>query len=235
MKKQTTTLRQAILMCLIGSLACTQAGATSPDTVTTEAQQQAYSLGVVMAEQARQGLGDIDAGAFVSGVKDAMTGAELALSQEEVASSLGRFEEQRIADATEEIAARAEANRAEGDAFREEFAAEGDVMSLDSGLLYQVVNQGEGKLPSEDSVVTIHYRASFVNGEEFDSSYTLDTPATFPLEGVMKGFSQALSRMPEGSKWKVVIPPELAYGDRGAGPIGPSATLIFELELISVS
>ena len=140
-----------------------------------------------------------------------------------------------MADVRAAIDAQSEANRAEGDAFRQEFAAKNDVISLDSGLLYEVVDQGEGSLPSEDSTVTIHYRGSFVNGEEFDSSYALDKPLTFPLAGVMKGFSEALTQMNEGSKWRIVIPPELAYGDRGAGPIGPGTTLIFELELISVS
>jgi len=228
-------LHLVMLTCVVGSVACNQAGATAPDLLATDAQRQAYSLGVAVAQQAREGLGPVDADAFVAGMRDAMTGSELALSPEEVASSLAGVEVQRMADAEQEMAALAEANRAEGDAFRQDFATREDVVSLDSGLLYQVVDQGEGALPGEDSIVTIHYRGSFVNGEEFDSSYALDNPATFPLAGVMQGFSEALTRMPEGSKWKIAIPPELAYGDLGAGPIPPGSTLIFELELISVS
>jgi FKBP-type peptidyl-prolyl cis-trans isomerase FklB len=235
MQHGMTTLRRVFLTCLAGSLACSYAGATTPDAPETDAEEQAYSLGVAMGEQARQGLGHVDAEAFATGVRDAMTGSELALSQEEITSALARFEEQHMAAASAEITAQSDANRAEGDAFRQEFAARENVISLDSGLLYQIVDQGEGELPSENSTVTIHYRGSFVNGEEFDSSYALDTPVTFPLAGVMKGFSEALTQMHEGSKWKVVIPPELGYGDRDAGPIGPGSTLIFELELISVS
>jgi FKBP-type peptidyl-prolyl cis-trans isomerase FklB len=106
-------------------------------------------------------------------------------------------------------------------------------VSLDNGLLYKVLDQGDGELPDEDSTVTVHYRANLVDGREFDNSYARDEPVTFPLKGVMKGFSEALTRMHEGSKWQVVIPPQLAYGEQGAGPIGPNSTLIFEMELIS--
>jgi FKBP-type peptidyl-prolyl cis-trans isomerase FklB len=234
MRKTEMKLRSMLLLCVAGSLACTPAMAVTSDEFATDAQQQAYSLGVAMADQTRQGIGPIDAEAFVAGVRDAMTGSELAFSREEVETALVRFEELRVAEAKAEMAARAEVNRLEGDAFRQEFAGEENVTSLESGLLYQVVNQGTGELPGEDSTVTIHYRGSFVNGEEFDNSYASDTPVTFPLARVMAGFSEALTRMPAGSKWKVVIPPELGYGDQGAGPIAPGSTLVFELELISV-
>ena len=235
MRNETAVPRLAMLAGLIGTLACTQAGAAPSDSLATDQQRQAYSLGVAVAMQARQGLGDLDEAAFVAGVEDAMTEAEMALSPEQLEAALLRFDQRRMSEAEEEFAGRAETNRAEGEAFREKFATEENVVSLDNGLLYKVLDQGDGELPNEDSTVTVHYRANLVDGREFDSSYTRDEPVTFPLKGVMKGFSEALTRMREGAKWQVVIPPQLAYGEQGAGPIGPNSTLIFEVELISAS
>jgi FKBP-type peptidyl-prolyl cis-trans isomerase FklB len=233
MRTQSIAPRIALFTGLIAALACSQSNAAPSHSLATDEQQQAYSLGAAVATQMRRDLGDIDAEAFVSGVADVMNETEVALSPEQMASALAHFEEQRVGRAKEEMAARAEANRTEGEAFRAEFAAEENVVSLENGLLYKVLDSGDGKVPSADSTVTVHYRGKLVDGSEFDSSYANDEPATFPLERVMPGFSQALTRMPEGSKWQVVIPPELAYGEHGAGPIGPNATLVFELELIS--
>jgi FKBP-type peptidyl-prolyl cis-trans isomerase FklB len=233
MRSSSTTFSIPLLAGLIASLACSPAGATPTQDLATDEQKEAYSLGSAMAMQARAGLGDIDEAAFVAGVSDVMTDAEASLSPAEIEASLARFDEGRERQAREEFAARAELNRSEGDQYRSRFAAEEGVVALDNGLLYKVLDEGEGKQPNEDSVVTVHYRAKLVDGREFDSTYTRGDPVSFPLEGVVQGFSEALTRMPEGSKWQIVMPPELAYGEQGAGPIGPNATLIFEMELIS--
>lgn len=233
MRENPPVVRLTILAGMMGALACSQAGATQSDSLATDEQRQAYSLGAVVAMQARDGIGEIDSAAFIAGMSDAMTGAEMALSPEQIQTSLASFEQSRKQEAEEALDAQAEENRAQGEAYRERFAAEEGVVTLESGLAYKVLQAGEGRLPAGDASVKVHYRASFVDGREFDSSYASDEPAVLPVQGLMEGFSEALTRMPEGSKWKIVIPPALAYGSQGAGPIGPDTTLVFEMELVS--
>jgi len=109
------------------------------------------------------------------------------------------------------------------------------VVTLPSGLQYKVVTEGSGKQPKSSDSVVAHYRGTLINGNEFDSSYKRNEPATFPVAGVIKGWQEALPLMKEGSKWQVYIPPELAYGARGAGNIiGPNEALIFDIELLSI-
>jgi FKBP-type peptidyl-prolyl cis-trans isomerase len=108
-------------------------------------------------------------------------------------------------------------------------------MTTDSGLQYQVIKQGDGPRPQANDQVTVHYRGTLLDGTEFDSSYARGTPATFPVTGVISGWTEALQLMPEGSTYKLIIPSKLAYGERGAGgKIGPNSTLIFEVELLKV-
>jgi FKBP-type peptidyl-prolyl cis-trans isomerase FklB len=109
------------------------------------------------------------------------------------------------------------------------------VITTPSGLQYQVIKEGTGKMPTENSQVKVHYTGTLIDGKKFDSSYDRNEPAVFPVNGVIKGWTEALMLMKEGSKWKLMIPPDLAYGDRGAGQvIGPNETLIFEVELLEV-
>ncbi len=109
------------------------------------------------------------------------------------------------------------------------------VSTLDSGLQYEVFAQGEGPQPQSTDTVKVHYRGTFIDGTEFDSSYSRDEPSVFPVTGVIAGWTEALLMMPSGSKWRIVIPPNLAYGEFGAGNvIGPNETLVFEIELLSI-
>ena len=122
-----------------------------------------------------------------------------------------------------------------GTDFREEFAKQDSAKSTGSGLLYIVLEKGDGVKPTLDSSVTVHYRGTLVDGSEFDSSYSRNEPTTFGLASIIPGWQEALQLMSVGAKWQLVIPPELAYGDRGAPPaIPPSATLVFEIELLSI-
>jgi len=128
-----------------------------------------------------------------------------------------------------------EKNLKEGEAFLQENAKREGVVALPSGLQYEVIEEGTGKSPKPGDEVTVHYRGTLVDGTVFDSSYERGEPVTFPVEGVIPGWTEALQLMKEGAKWKLFIPPSLAYGERGAGQvIGPNATLLFEVELISV-
>ncbi len=129
----------------------------------------------------------------------------------------------------------AQENLEKSRAFLEENAQRDDVEQLPSGLQIRKLDMGDGPTPTEADTVTVHYRGTLIDGTEFDSSYSRGTPATFPVNGVIEGWTEALKRMPEGSKWELFLPPELAYGKRGAGAdIGPNEALIFEVELLKV-
>ena len=128
-----------------------------------------------------------------------------------------------------------EQNKKEGEAFLSANKKKEGVVTLPSGLQYQVIKPGTGKKPKAADTVTVHYRGTLISGKEFDSSYRRGKPVTFPVNGVIRGWIEALQLMQEGAKWQLFIPSDLAYGQRGAGPdIGPNATLVFEVELISV-
>jgi FKBP-type peptidyl-prolyl cis-trans isomerase FklB len=129
----------------------------------------------------------------------------------------------------------ADKNLKAGEAFLAENAKKEGVVTLPSGLQYKVIEAGSGKTPKASDTVTVNYRGTLIDGKEFDSSYKRGEPATFPVSGVIAGWTEALQLMKEGAKWQLVIPPGLAYGEKGAGPvIGPNSTLVFEVELIKV-
>lgn len=126
-------------------------------------------------------------------------------------------------------------NKQEGEAFLAANGKKPGIVTTSSGLQYQVLSQGAGAKPSATDEVTVHYRGTTIDGREFDSSYARGAPATFPLNRVIAGWTEGLQLMPEGSKYRLFIPSDLAYGSRGAGPdIGPNATLIFDVELIKI-
>ena len=130
----------------------------------------------------------------------------------------------------------ADENRQQGEAFLATNAQVEGVVTLPSGLQYKIIREGTGKQPTASDTVTVHYRGTLIDGAEFDSSYSRGQPATFPVNGVIQGWVEALQLMKEGAKWQLFIPPELAYGERGAGrDIGPNATLIFDVELLTVN
>ncbi len=129
----------------------------------------------------------------------------------------------------------AENNRKDGEVFLAKNKMNEGVMTLPSGLQYKILKKGEGRKPTDADTVEVQYRGTLIDGKEFDSSYKRNQPATFPVKGVIKGWTEVLQLMPVGSKWQVFIPSALAYGERGAGSdIGPNATLVFEIELVAI-
>ena len=221
-----------------GFVVLVMSGQTSAATteLSSDEAREAYSLGVVVATQAMWGLGKVDTDAFVAGVADVIGEKDLALNEAQITDSLTRFDKRHAEEVKAALAARIEANRNAGEAFRKRFAEDPEVETLTSGLQYKILEAGEGEMPESGETVTLHYRGSLVDGREIDNSYARNEPVTVQVDSVIPGWTEALTRMAVGSKWQVVVPPELAYGDLGAGTfIEPGSTVIFEMELIGKS
>jgi FKBP-type peptidyl-prolyl cis-trans isomerase FklB len=194
-----------------------------------------YSIGMdIGATLKRQGV-DVDVDSLTRGLKDSYTGGKTLLTDEESRQTIMTYQKQVMERQAEAMKQLAEKNKAEGEKFLAENAKKEGVKTLPSGLQYKVIAAGTGKTPNATDTVVTNYRGMLIDGKEFDSSYKRGEPATFPVSGVIAGWTEALQLMKEGAKWEIFLPPNLAYGERGAGrDIGPNATLIFEVELISV-
>jgi len=194
-----------------------------------------YTFGANFGKSLKQQEIEINTDMFIKGIKDGLTGDKMLLTDQEMKDTMMAFQKEMAVKQAEKRKALAEKNKKEGEAFLSANKANEGVKTLPSGLQYKVITEGTGKTPkATDSVVT-NYRGTLIDGTEFDSSYQRKNPATFRVSGVIKGWTEALQLMKEGSKWQLFVPPELAYGERGAGPkIGPNAVLVFEIELVSV-
>ena len=194
--------------------------------------QASYLLGYQRAQAlVMQTEGAVDMQAFVQGVGDFVAGGESRVS----AADQGRLMQALQTAVSEKMAQASAGIREAGDAFRAAYAQQEGVVQLPSGLLYEVLQEGSGPKPTAADTVSTHYHGTLIDGMVFDSSVERGQPASFPVGGVIAGWTEALQLMAVGSKWRLVIPPELAYGDRGAGgDIKPGATLIFEVELLEI-
>ena len=190
-----------------------------------------YLIGYNVGQQLKQEGIEFTEDAFVQAIKDAQAGTPRKIDQQqaqEVAKALRAKREQMRAELSE-------TNAREGKAFLKKNRGEKGVKVTDSGLQYRVVEPGSGDKPKATDTVVVHYRGTLVDGTEFDSSYSRGEPATFPVNGVIQGWQEALQLMNSGAKWKLFIPSDLAYGERGGGPtIGPNAALVFDVELIEI-
>jgi FKBP-type peptidyl-prolyl cis-trans isomerase len=213
----------------------TAAGAADPATaeMTTLDQRFSYALGMNMGEQFKKDEIGLDVGLFAQGIEDAMAGRETRLKKEELISVLQEFQKQHQTRKMARTEAEAVKNKAAGEAFLAENGKKAGITTLPSGLQYRVITEGTGPKPAATDTVTVHYRGRLIDGTEFDSSYQRNEPTSFPLNGVIAGWTEGLQLMTEGSKWELFIPSDMAYGPRGRpGTIGPNSTLIFEVELL---
>ena len=201
----------------------------------TQKEKTSYAIGVQVATGVKsQGI-DVDPETVAKAFKDVLAGGKLLMTDEEMKATLTALQQEVQARQTAAAAKAGEANKTEGEAFLAKNAKAPGVVALPSGLQYKILKAGTGKKPEATDTVLVNYRGTFINGKEFDSSLGTGKPATFPLNAVIPGFREALTQMPVGSKWQVFIPSSLAYGERGAGgAVGPNATLIFEMELVSI-
>jgi FKBP-type peptidyl-prolyl cis-trans isomerase FklB len=202
-------------------------------------EQISYIIGRDMARNfAQQGL-DLDIDVFAQSMQEALTGEPSRLTPEQMQSAMQQLQEQLGGGEDQHDTQDPNAmnnNKAEGEAFLQENAQKPGVTTLPSGLQYEVLTEGTGPKPGPSSSVTTHYHGTLINGNVFDSSYQRGQPATFGVNQVIAGWTEALQLMPEGSKWRLYIPAGLAYGKRGAGrDIGPDSALIFDVELLKVN
>jgi FKBP-type peptidyl-prolyl cis-trans isomerase len=200
----------------------------------TEAQKLGYIIGMDIGTSLKQQGTDLDLDTLIEAVRATYNDETLAMTPEEAASVRETFITARRAEADQQRESMASINAAEGDKFLLENGVKEGVKVTDSGLQYKVVVMGDGAKPAASDKVTVHYRGTLLNGEEFDSSYSRNQPTSFNLDQVIPGWTEGVALMPVGSKFMFFIPPNLAYGPNGGGPIGPNATLIFEVELLSI-
>ncbi len=209
-----------------------QAADNAPVTLSSDEQKASYSIGFSMAANVRREFGDdMDLAAFQAGINDQLGGAESRISDAEANAALQALVAARQAAEQE----KASENISVGKDFLAENGKREGVVTLPSGLQYEVLTAAEGEQPSASDRVTTHYRGTLIDGTQFDSSYDRGQPATFPLNGVIAGWTEALQLMSPGAKWRLFIPPELAYGERAQGPIPANSTLIFDVELIEIN
>ncbi len=209
--------------------------AQKKDAPKTKMDKVSYCIGLSMGKDFKGQDIKLNISMLTRGIRDAMSGATPAISEEEMRTILSEFQQEVMAKMEVQRKSAGEKNKKEGEAFLAANKTKEGVVTLPDGLQYKILKEGNGPKPTASQTVKCHYRGTLIDGREFDSSYKRNEPAEFALGQVIKGWTEALQLMPVGSKWQLFIPSELAYGERGAGQlIGPNATLIFEVELLSI-
>lgn len=211
------------------------ATAAAEPTLETDNQVYSYGVGFQIGSQMAASPIEMDSDGIIAGLNDALAQKEPRVEQERLQEVAQRLQSEMESKQKAESEALSVENAAAAEAFMAENANKEGVVTLENGLQYRVIESAEGEMPAETDTVVVNYRGTFVDGTEFDSSYSRGEPAQFPLNAVIPGWQQALQLMPVGSKWEVYIPPELAYGSGGQGPIPPSSALIFEVELVEIT
>ena len=210
-------------------LAC---DATAADAkLENQKQKASYGVGMNVGKSFKSDLIDLDLEAFMTGFKDGLAGKESAVTARDMEKAMAELR----ADVTKRTDERMTTNKKAGEEFLAKNKTAKDVKTLESGVQYLVEKEGTGPMPKATDTVKVHYRGTLIDGTEFDSSIKRNEPAVFPVNGVIRGWTEALQKMKVGSKWKVFIPSDLAYGDQGQAPvIPPASVLIFDIELLGI-
>jgi FKBP-type peptidyl-prolyl cis-trans isomerase FklB len=213
----------------------TKARTQSVLTLKTQKDKLSYALGMNLGSNLHKETVDVDPTIVLRGLKDALVAGKTLLTEDEARAALTQLQTEVRSKQQEKMKVAGEMNKKEGVEFLAANKSKEGIVILPSGLQYKILTAGTGPKPTAADSVVCNYRGTLISGAEFDSSYKRGQPATFPVNGVIKGWTEALQLMPVGSKWQLFVPSELGYGDRGAGAdIGPGATLIFEVELLSI-
>jgi FKBP-type peptidyl-prolyl cis-trans isomerase FklB len=211
-----------------------QATTDKAEIFKTEMEKVSYIIGTQIAGNLKKAEIDVNLESLMQGLKDALEGTKLEISQAEMTKIYTAWQQKMRAKQAAKQAEEATKNLAAGTAYLEANKAKEGVKVLPSGLQYKVITEGTGNTPTGDDKVKTHYRGTLIDGTEFDSSYKRNQPAEFPVKGVIKGWTEALQLMKEGGKWELYIPADLAYGQRGRPGIPANSTLVFEIELIEI-
>jgi len=228
--------RSTAAILFMGLLAC-QGNSEKKITLETHQQKVSYSIGMDIGKNLKQNEIDVEMEALARGIKDAFADSSVKplLTAAQIEETMQKFQQDMMAKQNEKTNAMSSKNKNAGDAFLAENAKKEGVVVLPSGLQYKIIKAGNGPKPKATDEVTTHYRGTLIDGTEFESSYKRGQPTSYPVNGFIAGWTEALQLMPVGSKWQLFIPSNLAYGERGNGSaIGPNAALIFDLELISI-
>ncbi|OLB33348.1 MAG: hypothetical protein DMG41_31540 [Acidobacteria bacterium] len=204
-------------------------------TLNTPKDKLSYSIGMNIAKSLKRDDVDVDTAVLLRAIQDVLGGGNLLMTDQEAQSILTNLQADLRKKQEQGMQQAAETNKKEGDAFLAANKSKDGIVALPSGLQYKILQEGTGAKPTAADTVTVNYRGTLINGTEFDSSYKRGQPSSFPVGGIIKGWTEALLLMPVGSKWQLFIPSDLAYGPRQASPaIGPNSTLVFEVELLSI-
>jgi FKBP-type peptidyl-prolyl cis-trans isomerase len=213
----------------------TAAKSTQTLTLKTQKDKVSYAIGMNIGQGMKKDSVDIDPAILERGLKDALTGAKPLMTEAEAVSVMTDLRNQMTKKKEAEAQQMGTANKQAGQQFLAANKTKEGVVTLPSGLQYKVLKEGTGPKPTAADTVVCNYRGTLIDGKEFDSSFKRGQPATFPVGQVIKGWTEALQLMPVGSKWQLFVPADLAYGERSPSPdIGPNATLIFDIDLLSI-
>jgi FKBP-type peptidyl-prolyl cis-trans isomerase FklB len=226
----------AVIILAIGISSCNNTKNVTKEDLKTQTEKLSYSIGLDLGKNFKQQAIEVNPDILIKGLNDGINASTPLLTDTEIKETMKALQEDMMKKHAEKGKAEGEKNKKAGEEFLAAKKKEKGVVALPSGLMYKVIKEGKGKTPKLTDQVTTNYRGTLIDGKEFDSSYKRNQPATFPVNGVIKGWTEALQLMKEGSKWELYIPSELAYGEQGSPPnIGPGSTLIFEIELLKVN
>ncbi|MCK4950872.1 MAG: FKBP-type peptidyl-prolyl cis-trans isomerase [Gammaproteobacteria bacterium] len=224
-------MRSGLLSALSLLIFTSSAVVADSGKLDTDKKKLSYTIGYSIGMNLKNGKMDVDTKVVGQAIEDVLSGKKPSLTENEMKTVMQAFQ----AEKAKEAAAAGEKNKVAGDKFLAENKTKEGVVTLPSGLQYKEIIAGKGKKPQLTDSVSVHYRGTLINGTEFDSSYKRGAPTTLRANGVIKGWQEALQLMPEGAKWQIYVPGDLAYGPRGAGGmIGPNETLIFDIELVDI-
>lgn len=229
------SIRMSVCALLVIAFALSPVFAAEGDSMSVK-EKRSYCVGLDIGQNLKSNQYDLEVEQLINGIRDAFTGAEWKVQKDEMMRVIQEYRTELNQKAQKIQAEQSQANMEAGKKYLDENAKKPGIVVLPSGLQYEIITPGTGNKPLATDTVQVHYTGTLIDGTEFDSSHTRGQPATFGVDKVIKGWTEALQLMKEGAKWRVFIPSDLAYGPRGAGPkIGPHSTLIFEVELLKVN
>jgi FKBP-type peptidyl-prolyl cis-trans isomerase FklB len=227
------TMKTIILGAILSLSSIAPSFADGTNAFGDDKAKDSYAIGMMLGHNWQQQGVDVDLNWVARGLKDGQAGSSTLMTPQDVQNTLKEFQQAMVAKHAQMQAEQGSKNKTDGAAFLAANKSKPGVVTLPDGLQYKVITDGTGVTPTPNSVVTVNYRGTFIDGTEFDSSYKRGQPAQFPIMGVIHGWTEALLQMKVGSKWQLFIPSDLAYGEQGRPPIPPNSVLVFEVELVS--